>query len=250
MIIDCISDLHGYYPPLEGGDLLIVAGDLTAHDYVDEHDDFEEWLENQSYKKIIFIAGNHDNFIKRKHFDYMYESAIPFKRQYLCDSGIEFEWEEPDLEYGYEDRKHKTAVLDGPLMLKTKKFKIWGSPWSKTFDGMNPKAMAFTVNTEEELAEKFAQIPDDTDILVCHTPFLHMLDQNMDGYHCGSMALRDAIDRVKPRLFVCGHIHEQGGSLIVYKQPGIGTENNTICVNASHVNEYYRPVNKPLRIEL
>ncbi len=30
MIIDCISDLHGYYPKLEGGDLLIVAGDLTA----------------------------------------------------------------------------------------------------------------------------------------------------------------------------------------------------------------------------
>lgn len=32
MIIDCISDLHGQYPQLEGGDLLIVAGDLTARD--------------------------------------------------------------------------------------------------------------------------------------------------------------------------------------------------------------------------
>jgi Icc-related predicted phosphoesterase len=32
MIIDCISDLHGAQPKLEGGDLLIVAGDLTARD--------------------------------------------------------------------------------------------------------------------------------------------------------------------------------------------------------------------------
>jgi len=31
MIIDCISDLHGYYPELEGGDLLIIAGDLIGH---------------------------------------------------------------------------------------------------------------------------------------------------------------------------------------------------------------------------
>ena len=30
MIVDRISDLHGHYPQLEGGDLLIVAGDLTA----------------------------------------------------------------------------------------------------------------------------------------------------------------------------------------------------------------------------
>ncbi len=27
MIIDCISDLHGFYPELLGGDLLIVGGD-------------------------------------------------------------------------------------------------------------------------------------------------------------------------------------------------------------------------------
>lgn len=35
MIIDCIGCLHDHYPELEGGDLLIVTGDLTARDDYD-----------------------------------------------------------------------------------------------------------------------------------------------------------------------------------------------------------------------
>ena len=65
MIIDCISDLHGHYPPLEGGDLLIVAGDLTAHDTAAEVTTFVEWAYVQDYRKIILIGGNHDNILQQ-----------------------------------------------------------------------------------------------------------------------------------------------------------------------------------------
>jgi hypothetical protein len=34
VIIDCISDLHGNEPKLPGGDILIIAGDMTARDAV------------------------------------------------------------------------------------------------------------------------------------------------------------------------------------------------------------------------
>lgn len=43
MIIDCISDLHGYYPELKGVDLLIVAGDLTTSDKHHQYIEFIKW---------------------------------------------------------------------------------------------------------------------------------------------------------------------------------------------------------------
>ncbi len=51
MIIDCLSDTHGNFPELEGGDLLIFAGDLTAHDKEEEYDNFFERLILLPYKK-------------------------------------------------------------------------------------------------------------------------------------------------------------------------------------------------------
>ena len=60
MIIDCVSDLHSHYPQLEGGDLLIVAGDVTNNDH---EAPFSFWIEEQRYEKIIWIAGNHDNIM-------------------------------------------------------------------------------------------------------------------------------------------------------------------------------------------
>jgi hypothetical protein len=38
MNITLISDLHGYYPQLDGEDLLIIDGDLTARDQKEEYD--------------------------------------------------------------------------------------------------------------------------------------------------------------------------------------------------------------------
>ena len=61
MDITCLSDPHGYYPELPGGDLLILAGDLTARDESYERIEFLIWLADQNYRKKVWIAGNHDN---------------------------------------------------------------------------------------------------------------------------------------------------------------------------------------------
>ena len=97
MIIDVVSDLHGRYPILEGGDLLIVAGDLTASDKEVEYTKFDYWIDEQVYKKKIVISGNHDNFLKDFGLNYLGSNRPYFQFcEYLCDSGTEFEYEEPD----------------------------------------------------------------------------------------------------------------------------------------------------------
>lgn len=233
MIIDCISDLHGHYPELEGGDLLIVAGDLTQKDTIDGYIKWKDWIikEGEKYYKIVIIAGNHDNMIHQKSngFDLYFCKENQSKWVYLEDSGTEFEyWETPN-----------------PPMrnCELRKLKIYGSPWSKTFEGMNPKCKAFTVDTEEELAAKFSSIPHDVDILITHSPPWTILDRTIKGEQVGSTYLMGALFYCfRPKLWVFGHVHESYGKEIF--------KGSTICVNASHVNERYQPVNPPIRIIL
>jgi Icc-related predicted phosphoesterase len=215
MIIDCISDLHGYFPKLEGGDLLIVAGDLTAADRPDQYWRFTQWLIDQNYECKVIIAGNHDNLIQNAPKDFA--NFKPFT--YLEDSGIQFQG-----------------------------LKIWGSPWTLTFEGMNPHCKAFTVDTEEELEQKWKNIPHDIDILITHSPPWGILDAvranpELPLRSCGSLHLYLLLKyAIRPRLHVFGHIHEGYGRLEQFT--------NCISVNASHVNGKYEPVNKPIRIEL
>ena len=226
MIIDCISDLHGFQPELKGGDLLIVAGDLTARHTPLEMVSFLCWIEAQEYKKKIYIAGNHDTqLVEEGEYKVFFDGKIfsmrwPENIEYLCDSGTEFEG-----------------------------LKIWGTPWTKRFPGINTKCMAFTCDTEEELMVKFALIPDDTDILISHGPPFFILDEIETG-NVGSLALLSVLERSKPKLHVFGHIHENGSKQLIYKRSGYGDENNTQCINASYVNERYKPVNPPIRIVL
>jgi Icc-related predicted phosphoesterase len=210
MIIDCIADLHGHYPELDGGDLLIVAGDLTASDRFRQLYDFGAWMMKQNYNKKVVIAGNHDNQLLRDNpFDQVLNDFY-----YLCDSGMEFEG-----------------------------LKIWGSPWTIKFKGMNPHCMAFTIDTEEELAEKWALIPDDVDILVTHSPPFTIHDSTVSGKQVGSTSLlAELLTRIKPKLHVFGHLHESYGQCEMWER--------TQFVNASFVNEYYQAVNWAVRVIL
>lgn len=222
MIIDFISDLHGFKPNLPGGDLLIVCGDLTTKHSKKEALDFIYWLAEQDYKEKIVIAGNHDTFLIDETW-FVDELECISNSRYLCDSGTEFEG-----------------------------LKLWGSPWTQTFPNMNPHCMAFTCDTDEELAEKWRKIPDNLDILVTHSPPHGIFDsiknmsygfENDYSKHTGSVSLRNhVIGRIKPRIHCFGHIHEHGGKVL--------DTVTTKFINCSHVNEHYQPVNKSVRIIL
>lgn len=237
MIIDCISDLHGYFPELEGGDLLIIAGDLTAKDIGYEYYQFYEWLDQQKYSMKIFISGNHDNFIQKNPNQYFLDRLkLGYKNSlYLCDCGTEFSYHID----GFPEED------EGFLPSGKRTLKIWGCPWTKTFEGMNPRCKAFTFDTEEELEEKWKLIPNDIDILITHSPpfgFFDKIKRDVNPF-AGDINLRNHVmERIKPKLHIFGHIHEWGGSQI--------DTNVTKFVNCSIMNERYETVNKPIRIVL
>jgi Icc-related predicted phosphoesterase len=198
--------------------LLIVAGDLTARDTNENWVEFENWITSQPYEEKIIIAGNHDNFLQSMDEHRMHRYWDKVKITYLCDSGTEFEG-----------------------------LKIWGSPWTLKFPRMNPHCMAFTCDTEEELAEKWGKIPDNVDILITHGPMHGCLDENSYGKMHGSVSLAQILYKIKPKIHCCGHIHE---SYQCHRTPSSSPFYPTIFINASHVNEYYKPVNKPVRVIL
>jgi len=73
------------------------------------------------------------------------------------------------------------------------------TPWEWSFD-----------LTEEEAAERLAGCPDAA-VLVLHSPPLGHADLSSDDEHMGSRAILAAIEDKRPRLVVCGHIHDSWG---------------------------------------
>lgn len=235
MQITAISDLHGNFPTLEGGDLLIIAGDLTARGTEPEYFDCFDWIHAQPYRKKILIAGNHDMQMQEEN----YRGPVGDMKEsfeYLCDSGTEFTY--------YDDRFPEEDT--GFLPSGKRTLKIWGSPWTLWFKGINPHCTAFTVKTDEELKDKWDCIPEDTDILVTHSPPLGILDVSRER-HLGSKSLFEKFyqERLKCRLHIFGHIHEGYG-----KVENMMDCPHTIFANASHVDVKYRPVNKPIKVNL
>lgn len=203
MKVTVLSDLHGYFPKTPGGDLLILAGDYFKNDNFKNISSFFNWLNEQKYKKKILIAGNHDNFIK--DYPQIFNDMLQSNTTYLQDAGIEY-----------------------------KGYKIWGTPHSVIFPECNPICTAFMGN-EQALEYAYAKIPDDTEILISHTPPRNCLDLTIAGKNVGSFTLRERIENL-PKLKLCifGHIHEG------YGQDKI---KQTTCINSSHVNQFYEPVN-------
>jgi Icc-related predicted phosphoesterase len=229
MTITTISDTHTlhYTARLEGGDILIFAGDMSHTGKHKEVGDFIEWLIRQAtrYKHVIFISGNHDKcFDPEIGGEYMFDSdemkVKPLWLRLLLTS----------LPKNVHYLENESVEIEG--------LKIWGSPITPTY-GYN---WAFNVDRGEDIAKVWKEIPMDTDIVVTHGPAAYKLDhvpRNME--YTGCEDLRYVIDEIKPKLHICGHIHEGYG---------IDYNENTVFVNASYITYNYRPINKPQVIEL
>jgi hypothetical protein len=116
--------------------------------------------------------------------------------------------------------------------------RIYGSPWQPEF-----YSWAFNLQRNSiELSGKWEAIPDNTDILVTHGPAFGTLDtvtgRQYDNLGCELLAER--IERLKPKIHVCGHIHS-----------GYGYEfkDGTHYFNAAILNEAYEYTQKPMTFD-
>ena len=101
------------------------------------------------------------------------------------------------------------------------------------------------MKSDAELAEIYAAIPTGLDILVSHHPPYGCGDRSVgdsgEVEHLGSHELLTAIDDVKPRLVICGHIHTGHGYFARGRTP---------IYNVSVVDEHYRLVRSPTVIDI
>jgi len=211
--ITFISDTHNKHKHLTSkgmgnilgsGDYLIHAGDCTSMGYTHEIKQFLEWFSDTDFKHKIFIAGNHD-------FGFEQLTDIP---QVYKDYGVIYLFD-------------NEVTIDG--------IKFYGSPWQPEFHNW-----AFNLPRGEELAQKWGQIPNDVDILITHGPAFGILDYAPIGGHVGCEELYRKIVEVKPKIHVCGHIHDGYGQ----KTMG-GIE----FLNASVLNDRYEHAHKPIFVE-
>lgn len=203
----CVSDTHTELPVLPEADLYIVAGDITYRGELDKLKKFNDWGGKLGVPKHcrIMVGGNHDLTLQ----DFPDEAKACLDNwTYLEDS--------------------ETLALG---------LTIYGSPYSSDF---YPDHWAFNQPRGPKSAERWSNIPDNTDIFVVHGPPYGYGDA-VRGVHVGCVDLTERLSKVKPLLTVCGHIHEDYG---VFAAPW-GT-----VVNACVMNDKYKPKNRPIVVTL
>lgn len=215
--ITLISDTHTkhFLLNLPGGDTLIFGGDLMNTGYsLYEIQDFVDWISEQNYKNIIFIAGNHDRAFENKK-DVVDDILSNYKNvAYLQDSS------------SFISNENEEVL-------------VYGSPWQPEFYNW-----AFNLPRRgKELEKRWSDIPEETKILITHGPPQGHLDISGPPYNQGDLGcelLRVRVDEIKPNIHIFGHIHGSYG----YKY-----HNGTHFFNASVLNEKYEVVNKPITFD-
>lgn len=232
MRIVAISDQHGFLPEIPPCDLLIVAGDVCPDmvapesgrpdagrqkDWFDTH--ARPWLEAAPAAHKILTWGNHD----------------------WCGQRFSFADDRP----GIAPTSALQIVVDEAVAVPSNHagsgaISVWASPWSRRF-----MDWAFMKPTSE-LSDIYAAIPAGIDILVSHQPPFGFGDRQFTREsgrheHLGCRALLSAVERIRPRLLICGHIHAGYGAF---------QHHETQIRNVSVVNEQYELVRPATVIDI
>jgi Icc-related predicted phosphoesterase len=203
MRIAAISDTHNKHRKINipECDVFLHAGDISDFNRSKNHYiDFNDWVGSIQARHKVIIAGNHDELFQKHPEE---AKSIMTNCTYLEDDWV---------------------VIDG--------FKIYGSPWQKWFYNW-----AFNLQTNEELRKMWDKIPDDTDILITHSPPYQICDWNFNGKSLGCKELFNKVFKVKPKLHIFGHIHGAYGKYAKFGSVLFYNVTNDMLSNQAYVIE-------------
>jgi Icc-related predicted phosphoesterase len=251
--ISFISDLHTRHWPWEmkmfekgmltefhNSDIVVFCGDMSSRGYKHEVENFLAWFNDIPNAKKIFIAGNHDFFFDTTWFSRTDRGALRHMRENnLADKDVKEVLEKyPDIVYLQDSGFEHLGI------------KFWGSPITPWFHDW-----AFN-RWEDEIEQYWTMVPDNIDVLLTHGPAFGIVDllhpqfrrhNEKDNVGC-PILLQEIQERIKPLVHACGHIHEAYGIYPVVENPDETPE--TLFINASCLDQDYRPVNPPITIEI
>ncbi|PGH20411.1 hypothetical protein AJ80_03556 [Polytolypa hystricis UAMH7299] len=209
--IVCVSDTHNHSPKngafkLPKGDVLIHAGDLTNQGSLSELRRTVEWIEEADFEAKIVIAGNHDITLDSQFYS---SHGHTFHNQNLeSPSECLSLFTSPSSSITYLNHQSTTIRLSNPDGPQTA-FKVFGSPYSPR---RGKWAFSYSPDSEDEARTLWSAIPADADIVVTHTPPFSHCDEVAGEGSVGCKILQQTLAHVvRPRLAVCGHVHESRG---------------------------------------
>ncbi|KAL1130881.1 hypothetical protein AAG570_012122 [Ranatra chinensis] len=231
--IVCMSDTHSLTSHIKfqipDGDIFIHAGDFTKCGAEEEVIEFNNWLGRLPHKCKIVIAGNHE-----LSFDNTFTHPLSVNP---VDSIPTLGLPRKCITEAVSSQSVKEQLTNCIYLqdegINAFGLKIYGTPWQPRFHGW-----AFNLERGEQCLNKWSLIPDDTDILVTHTPPIGHGDLCCGGVRAGCVELLTCVQqRILPKYHVFGHIHEGYG---------VTTDGKVIYVNASTCDINYCPTNPPI----
>lgn len=206
-------------------DICFFAGDLTGHGRKNEAESFIKWF-NSQYQCLykVFIAGNHD---------------ICFDKKYDLQTNANKWLPELFTRYQVNHRDNSLYYLENSG-IELLGLKIWGSPVTSWFKG---DEFCFNKHSGNEINAVWDMIPGDSDIVITHNPAAYILDYTFEygNQYLGCNYLREKLETIKPKLHVCGHIHEGYGVI---------DKGDTVYVNGSICDSNNKVKNKPIELEI
>jgi Icc-related predicted phosphoesterase len=198
-------DAHGEIPKInEKVDLILIAGDFAKGDKL---------------RKMIFEGGSQEEAKEeiiessKKFFNELIKLKCPIvaslgNAEELAKSEIINLMKEKNIIYC---DKESISIMGVNIICLDFFVEKW---WAEKYKPDNENTQKRANDDEEKLKNYFKKVKQ-ADIILSHLPPYEILDFNpnppefIKSYtgHMGSKILRKVIERVKPKLVVCGHIH-------------------------------------------